>query len=555
MREMLHDLRNDNTLNNLIRANRTTLDQVLTLQSAAGRASTAATFNQMTHDADRALFRSLYGMSVEEMNDLSDRIVRRTYQERRRQVRPSQEPIVVPGYSATRHQQENLQVEWATEDTAFVGVEGGNTYVVTDETCTCPDFHFRVRVHPERHPEGCRHMQALRHAYGQTHQQEVQHEAVASVPVEQEETHSTPLVTVARTRPLFVASQMTSDVQREEILNTWRETRGWDGTWMQTDEAAYQRLMQEVENDFDVVTDGTALGGTGNMFGVEIELEFPQDAVTHDVTRELAQMGLIPPQHSTRQSYHTRAVQGHWIGTRDGSLRNGLELVSPILHDTPEHWEQIRQVLAVAKRHGATVSQRTGCHTNINLGPTDARSFAFQRLARAAAGHERILYRMGGADAEKYRATGEKGLHRGTGYISPMGKTIRIGENTSMNEIRRQISSNGHTSILNLANEGRIEFRYPNSTVDLQQMQAQIIVANAMVHQAAVIKKNMPQDSTTPKLSDLSQQLRHHDMYVRNSDLARPEFSEEQGFRRFLDFLGTPLERKAAAWLYRRGSV
>lgn len=124
-----------------------------------------------------------------------------------------------------------------------------------------------------------------------------------------------------------------------------------------------------------------------------------------------------------------------------------------------------------------------------------------------------------------------------------------------MNEIRRQISSNGHSSILNLSNEGRIEFRYPNSTLDLQQMQAQIIVTNAMVHQASVIKKNMPQDSTTPKLTDLSQQLRHHNTYMRNSDIARPEISEEQGFRRFLDFLGTPLERKAAAWLYQRGRL
>ena len=440
MQAMLRDLRNETTLETMLRSHRATMDEVHSVQATAGHAVNAEVFNQTANDRDRSLFRSLYGMSVEEMNNLSDRIVRRAYQERRRQVRPTQEPVVVHSYSSTRQHLENVNVEWATEDTAFVGTTGGNTYVVTDETCTCPDYRFRVRSHPENHPNGCRHMQALQQAYAQVQQarqpaseeQERQQEAQpATQPsVASEESRISSPAVVERARPLFVSTRITSDAQREEILDTWRETRGWDGTWMQTDEAAYQRLMQEVENDFDVVTDGTALGGTGNMFGVEIELEFPQDAVTHDVTRELAQMGLIPPQHSTRQSYHTRAVQGHWIGTRDGSLRNGLELVSPILHDTPEHWEQIRQVLEVAKRYGATVSPRTGCHTNINLGPTDSRSFAFQRLARAAAGHERILYRMGGADAEKYRATGEKGLHRGTGYISPMGKTIRIGELT-----------------------------------------------------------------------------------------------------------------------------
>lgn len=620
MRELLTTLRQESVLENLVTGGRTTREDLESLQTLAGRTSPEL-FGTTVNPQQHQLFNQLYGLSNQEMHDLSDNIVRTMYQERHRQVRPTAASHNVPVWSGTRRRMEDASVEFVTENTAIVGSEGGEHYAVTSDTCTCPHFNNRVRRHPEQYPDGCRHMQALhsvqqqlensvapltedeahwlerlddahlafRNAMNASNAADRERQYIAAYEearrvfdampgdsnrlrergerlvetlrrhtypslvspvgetVQDEPPIEMPAINVQRTRPLFVSTQITDDAQREEILNTWRETRAWDGTWMQTDDEAYHRLMDEVEQDFTPIMDGTALGGTGNMFGVEIELEFPRGGY-NEVTRELARLGLVAPNHNTRQSYHTRQTPGYWIGTNDGSLNSGLEMVAPILHDTPEHWAQVQKVLEVAKAHGAVVNSRTGCHNNINLGPVDSRAFNWQRLARAAAGHEKILYQMGGADAESYRRSGVRGQHRGGGYIRPMAEEIVIGENTDMATIKSRISQAGHSSILNCTHEGRIEFRQPNSTLDFQQMQAQIIVSNAIVHQAAVIKNNMPQDVTTPRLSDRALQMRRNDS-------ERPDFTNEQAFRRFLDFLGTPLERKAAAWLYKRGSI
>nr|NNM90102.1 hypothetical protein [Bacilli bacterium] len=370
--------------------------------------------------------------------------------------------------------------------------------------------------------------------------------------------------------PNFTAIDVTDDIARTQILSVWKTNRSWDGIRMTEDQAAYDSLMSSAEAEWEYVTDGSILGGTGNTFGVEIEMEFESSGAWDRVARDLYNEGLS--QYSERVGYHTAG--GMWMPTRDGSLTNGgLEIVSPILQDRPEDWEQLRRVLEIAKYHGAVVNGNTGCHTNIGSGPVDSRAFSWQRLARAALGHEAALYRMGGADSEKYRSAGTAGVHRGTGYVRTLGD-ITFGGNATMAEIKYQITKEDHATLLNVMHDGRVEFRSPNGTLDARQIQANVVVANAMMHQAATITNSSPLDNTTPKLSDYANQVgytavqtarlkddlqwaaRHgQDTSTLEQNIANREAKAELGFRRFLDFLGNPVDRKAAAWLYKRGSI
>lgn len=527
------------------------------------------TLMEQLHRSDanaEAPFFNRYGMTQEELRLLSERAAATAYFERvhhGRSPRPSTEQIVVTEDSRTRGtHNEPTAVDWLTSDTAIVRSEGSSHgYSVTEQSCTCEHYFYRVSRHPERYPSGCRHMDAYRQAVGiaQAHS----HDSHISPPTQGAETEvflptqpqTAPEIFIPVQRvavPGFAAMDRADDHLRKEILAAWKENRAWDGVRMTEDDAAFDRLLEEAEQEWEYVTDGGVLGGTGNTFGVELEMEFRGGGDWDRVARDLQHEGLS--QYGSRQGYHARSPMGLWMPTRDGSLDGGgLEIVSPVMQDRPEDWEQLRRVLEIARFHGAIVNSRTGCHTNIGTGPMDSRGFTWQRFARAAVAHEATLYRMGGADSETYRQGRGPGAHRGTSYASPMDRRLHFSGNSSIAHIRRAITNEHHSSMLNATNNGRLEFRAPNGTLDERQVQAQVMVANSMLHQAAIITNRHPLANTTPTFSEQANHFRRNDILT-SSAVNRPA-AEEQSFRRFLDFLGNPVDRKAAAWLWKRGSI
>ncbi len=530
----------------------------------------ATLMNQMQNPRARstATFEQMYGLSRAELELLAERATRTAYLERVRRgrsERPTTEQVVVTEDSRTRQtHNEPLSVEWLTEDTALIHSSGSDRgYAVTDHTCSCEDYRYRVVRHPEQRPNGCRHMEAYRDALSEArrnrHQvQTVSHSADSTtdqayvIPAVVNPTSQILTSTREVSRPGFASIDITDDALREQVLAVWRENRAWDGVRMTENQVAFDALMAEAEAEWEYVTDGSVLGGTGNTFGVELEMEFDRDGAWDQVARDLYHEGLS--QFSRRQGYHTRGPL--WIPTSDGSLRGGgLEIVSPVLQDRPEDWEQIRRVLEIAKFHGAKVSAKTGCHTNVGAGPQDSRTFSWQRLARAVIAHEATLYRIGGADSEAYRNRRGPGQHRGTGYANPMSETLSISGDATPETARRSISNAGHYSMINTGNSNRIEFRYPNGTLDERQIQAQVIVTSAMMHQAATITNHHPLSDTTPKFSEHDEQFRRNAIAAMRSNDPRRVEAEEKAFRRFLDYLGHPVNRKAAAWLWKRGSV
>ncbi len=450
-------------------------------------------------------------------------------------------------HSATRGREEEVQVEFSDQDHAVVRSASGRVYDTTATTCSCPHF-----VHRLQHSGGqCRHIQAFHAA--------LQGESVLSVQsdVSTQETPRIIEITEAvhlQNRNQFQSIDWEDEEARESVLNIWRQNRAFDGIYVSRDDDAWEELKGLATQDWEYRYQDV-LGGTGNSFGVEIEFEMPRNLTGREVSEALYEVGILDsPRSFFYHSGEGRVGPGFWRLETDGSLSNGLELVSPVMFDRPEHWEQIEKATQVLRGLGAYVDENTGGHVHIGIAPLDHRAYSWQRLARIGLGYERHFYRMGGADSQRFALTGQQGRHRGSFYAMPLPTGAQhITGNDSGEQARERLSSQRYTmfNATNVdASYGRkptLEMRYPNGTLDHKQIQAQVIVANSVVHQAAVIRNDSPQSAFTPGLMDSRNQLRL------NSRVAGPE--EEASFRKFLDVLGNQTDRLAATWLYLRGSV
>jgi hypothetical protein len=492
---------------------------------------------------------SLYALSPDELQRVMEQNVREAYLAQMRQRRrPIRIPVRVEVDSDSRScLNEPTTVTWIDADHAVVESDGGGRYETTNTSCTCPHFLHRLSRDPERAAEGCRHMQAMRLARQQVAQQRRERRRQArQEPVLPVEVHE-------ENRLTFAQIDWTEEAQREEVLNIWRQNRVFDGIYMSRDEQAWQTLQERAGQDWDYQYENV-LGGTGVSFGVELEVEFDSQSQRTAALNELYQEQLTFT--NQMQGYHSEGRSGFWKAERDGSLGSyGVEIVSPVLYDTPDNWKQIEKATEILRRHGAKTTNRCGGHIHVGIAPLDHRTYSWQRLARIGVGFERQFYRMGGANSESYRQSGQPGQHRGSSYAKPL-EWISFGGNAEATAARRQISSERY-KIFNTTNidhlnprlrKPAVEMRYPNGSIDHRQIQAQIQVANAVVHQAAAIRNDSPQSEFTPRFSETSRHLRYRDRSVSTS-------REEANFREFLDVLGNPHDRLAATWLWVRGKA
>jgi hypothetical protein len=449
-------------------------------------------------------------------------------------------------WSAARGRAENCDVEFSNEHHARVTSLSGNTYEVTDSSCTCPQFIHRLR----QSGGACRHIEAYRLA------------RLARANVEVAATPTEPTVTptiasiVDQSRHeealrSFATSDWTIDEEREAILEQWKRSRGFDGVMVHEDDDAWEDLRSRALQEWDYQYENV-LGNTGNSFGMEIEFVVPRNVDRQAVAQALYDEGLLD--RPSFSGYHGGASgPGFWRLETDSSITpHGLELVSPVLYDRPESWQQIERACNRLKEMGCSVNQSCGGHVHIGIAPLDHRTYSWQRLARIGLGYEKSIFRMGGADADGYRATGRAGVHRGARFTGPLPESAeRIGRYDSPAMARSKMAQSRYT-MFNTKNidahtrrKPAVEMRYPNSTLDHRQWQAQIQVANAIVHQAAVIRNGSPQNALTPGLRSYDDQLRLTD--------SCSEDVEVDYFRKFTDVLGNDRDRLAATWLFMRG--
>ncbi len=239
---------------------------------------------------------------------------------------------------------------------------------------------------------------------------------------------------------------------------------------------------------FSVTPDIAGLGESeGRGYGVEIEFAFPstmgyneQAEARRAIGRDLHDAGLTRTPHQL--GYHgsgreaAAGLWSRWGFEADGSVTGG-EVVSPVLYNREDDWEELNTVCQVVQRHGGTSDFTTGCHIHIGLGDYDHDHEHHNRLLDDFRRNEDTLYRL----AQRPGAT----RHRMNSYSSPT--PIEPTGYPTLNAIRAQQS--GHDRGLNFgAVTGRgsdhVEFRLWDGSVDAGVIQSHVAISAGMVEAA-----------------------------------------------------------------------
>jgi hypothetical protein len=412
--------------------------------------------------------------------------------------------------------------------------------------CSCPSFVFR-REHDA--DTTCRHMDAYNALADVRRGESVEEDASAR-------TSSTADAGQARNRiegaptliRWIVEEEMSIDMERDAALHTWHERHQHDGVLMSQDDTAFANLLERVRSDIGGFETNDVLDGSDHTFGIELELEFESPSARHEALRRLNQEGIASSAAET--GYHSRLHPTLWTPQRDGSLREGFEIISPVLRDTPEEWERIHRMMEVLNESGGLkVSRSNGLHIHLGNQNLDDRGYRWQRLARYLHGYSKDYYRMGGAR----QADGRNAGHRGEHYAKPLKESAirRISKSdTALEASQKLIEANNHgggnryhmvsTHKMVNAHVPTVEFRYPNATYDARILQRQVQLANLTMMQSAYLRKNMPGSDRLPKLFS-------HDTSIPLSE------DPTMRFRQFLDTLGSDRLRSIAASLWVRG--
>lgn len=251
---------------------------------------------------------------------------------------------------------------------------------------------------------------------------------------------------------------------------------------------AYARGEMPVAYMTENATDGLGAPGTGRGFGIEMEfvmnpnMSYPErQAALERIGQELHELGLTDTEW--QQSYHSNhgrhstSHQGGWKFEEDCSVDG--EIVSPIMHDTPETWENIAKVTEIVRRHGGTVDQRVGCHVNVSSGNYDHQVGNANRLLDQFAKHQDDYYRLATAPGEQHRAV------RGSDYCTPNPRPAQgfTDVSTAAARNRRPNAINlGHTA--SGTSRDRVEYRLFDGTLEPAVIQSQIKVALATTEAA-----------------------------------------------------------------------
>jgi hypothetical protein len=233
------------------------------------------------------------------------------------------------------------------------------------------------------------------------------------------------------------------------------------------------------------------IGDPNQTFGIEIEFDGADPNV---VARALYEAGLAAsPQ---QQSYHSQnRAPGKWVLEHDSTVAG--EIVSPVLKDTPETWDQLERVCSILRAHGARTTTRTGGHVHVGADSAnmDHDVNRFRQVAAACAWAEDLMYRLAAG-------TGRGGKrHRGAGsgyrWCGPMGSG-QFEQAQSLSDLATRVGSS-HSFGLNYGNlldsRRTIEYRYFDSSLDPARLQANIKLACWVTKRASTLPDSaIPQE-------------------------------------------------------------
>ncbi|MCZ1007822.1 hypothetical protein O1L68_14915 [Streptomyces lydicus] len=222
----------------------------------------------------------------------------------------------------------------------------------------------------------------------------------------------------------------------------------------------------------------------GLEFGIEIEFDLPEhftDAQKADaraaIIAGLGEAGLTS--QTDVHGYH-RAVDEGYTDARDGwrletdPTVDG-ELISPILRDTGQTWQDLRTAVGVISEHGGRITKRTSSHVHVSTRQygTDVRPY--EGLRGLFTGHHDELVRLG----TNPRADG----HRGLKYARPLPE-----RHDGYHGVWDTPSGRNEDALSFKCVQGNgsdhVEFRQPDGSLDEAEIQTNVKIALGLVHAA-----------------------------------------------------------------------
>lgn len=380
-------------------------------------------------------------------------------------------PIRVSVESRTRGGRGDVDVIFSGR-TAVISSGSGRSYTVDleEDTCSCPDFEHRH--------SRCRHMEAADIAREQVAQGTFQGSA------------RDPDVS-----PGQFTSEYISNEAEAESRNIRREYAD-DAFFYTENSAQFQQDLQRLRDTPVPYYYNNALNGSNITFGIELEFV---DGDSNAIARELHSLGICSS--PTMEQYHSSRSPGRWVLERDGSVTRGGrggELISPVLTDTPETWQQIETICEVARRHGARVNAETGGHVHIGAEDAlDGKRQRWRRFFKTAVGFENAFHRLAGGEQGRFR-----GGHYAPSAISQnrTGIAARMPQEGDTSAFQSVISriSNGKYQSINLSpfsgGKKTIEFRAFNGTLTPGVIQANVKYAAGVINTS--VRSRIRQDES-----------------------------------------------------------
>ena len=242
---------------------------------------------------------------------------------------------------------------------------------------------------------------------------------------------------------------------------------------LSTDEAKIEE-MKQIQDDnakAEVIaalsTDEAKLKAISNIFSVPERYENTKKIkLPSDMT-----IGCEIESEGEKSGILYRLELFKWKGKGDGSLRNGIEMVSPIMHSDEQSVQGIYKICDLLKLMKNSCSERCGGHIHIGADYLKDKQ-AYANLLSIYGNTEELLYIIANDPKDV--------TSRGTGYDSPLSKKVQNAiESGSINlESEQDVDSfiksleeiqGSRYSGLNFCSYDKhktIEFRLPNGTIN-----------------------------------------------------------------------------------------
>lgn len=231
-------------------------------------------------------------------------------------------------------------------------------------------------------------------------------------------------------------------------------------------------------------------------FGVEVEFVGDRDAAAN----ALRAAGL----RVATSGSHIGFSLTEWVVKRDGSVHGGGEMVSPPLDfDDPDQRAQVTTAVQALQESGAQPDNSAGIHVHIEAKNFDGQPLTARQIAavvRFTYKFEDAIYRIASSGWQRMRSgarTYAKPIPEQTARAIMDVKSddeLRMVWNgqTNIRRRRRQLGDNFRrhldrytaTNLRAYFDKGTIEFRYFNSSVNPQRVQAYIALCMAIVDDA-----------------------------------------------------------------------